>query len=483
MKVPIDMFKKETNMNTAIKNWEAAMHSALRAATIQNPYDAVNLYLKLEKASKKYLASGEMQEGDTFRVHLETGIILDISFYKEYSTVKANYPNGKSKMLIDEQDSYRKEYRELEATSLALETAKLGIGPRFSRNFFETMAKAKPGDVYVFDNDISLLCDGKLNNMLSFIQVTKNKIIPSIDEFGKQKRFSLNIDEELSIQNLYRKVKDNYTYDVKMSISSVTEARGILNKLLANKEITKELVIGPNKFVVQPSKEGKGLVYYDNKGNKISEEKILLLLSWLNVNPNKVEIKHLDPKTSVKEFTDIMFKRELDEHLAKQDFKGAVDFISGYCMKNPEVLQIDMSSYTRKDVDFEAVRFAFKYSEGEMQIKKITYEDNDFSKNPSSVRDASVEEVIEYCKQKYDDKFNYFKNITLDQIHKAFSQCSKEFFEDTVGKAIQEKMVGKSVFETKVSFADRNISSLMESSFEKNDNEKDESDSVEYDSD
>lgn len=478
MKIP-DLFKKEIKMNTGIKNWQASMHSAVRIAVNQNPYDAVNLYLKLEKASKKYLENGEMQEGDTFKVPFETGIMLDISFYKEYSTVKANYPDGKSKVLIDKRDSYKKEYLALETLSDALKSANLGIGPKYSMEFFEIMTKSRPGDVYVFDNNKTFLCTSVVNKYHSFMSVTKNCKTPHIDEFKKQEEFSIDVTNPSSIQDFFRTIKDPYTYDVKMSISSITEARGILNKLIANRDITKELVIGPNKFVAQREKDGKGLVYYDNKGDKISEEKILLLLGWLEANPNKVEIKHLDPITPMKEFTDIMFKRTLDQHLADHEFEAAIDFISGFCMNNQEILQIDMNSYVKSDTEYEATRFVFKFSDGELLIKKLTYEDNDFSKNPISIKNTTAEEVVAYCKQKYSERFNYVKNETLDQIHRDFPEWNSNFFKEMIDKYVELKMKNISVIKANVSYADKNISALMESKFEnrkqvKADNENDE---------
>jgi len=35
-----------------LKTWEYSMYAALRVAMRQNKYDSLNLYLKLEKASK-----------------------------------------------------------------------------------------------------------------------------------------------------------------------------------------------------------------------------------------------------------------------------------------------------------------------------------------------------------------------------------------------------------------------------------------------
>lgn len=451
--------KREKNMG--IKNWEETMHSALRTAINDSPYDAVNLYLKLEKASKDYLKNGDMKEGDVFRVPLETGIMLDVSFYKDHSTVIANYPNGKREYAINRNDSFNKEYRYLDAITKGLETANLGIGPKYSDEFFNLMSKAKPGDVFVFDNGVSLVCEGKMLNMLSFVEVSKNINVPYIEDFAKQNRIPLNLDDPNSIQKMYREVKDNYTNDVKMSITSVTNARGVLNKLIANKDITKEFSIGPNKFIAQKEKDGKGLVYYSN-GNKISETKMLTLLAWLDASPNKVEIKDIRPSLPSQEFSDMMFKRTLDEIMSKHEFEKGLELISGYCLNNPEVLQVDMFSYLENKLDYEAVRFAFKFEDNNLSIKKITYEDNDFNKNPIKIEKQSFEDVIDYCKAKYDDKFNYIKNNMIEEIHKEYPKWQSEFFHKILDDYIENKLKEDSVIDLNITNANKDISSFME---------------------
>jgi len=458
MKVPES--KKGRINKMEIKQWEASMFSALRAAVMQNPFDTTNLYLKLEKVSKGYLLNGQMQEGDTFRVPMETGILLDVSFYNNYSTVKANYPDGKSKMLINESDSIKKEYDELDVMSDTLKTTQLGIGPKYSKIFFDTLSKVKPGDVFVFDQGKSLLCDGRLNNMLSFTQVTKECQTPHISEFGKQNRFSLDLDNEASIQKLYREVKDNYTNDIKMSISNITNARGVLNRLLINRDITKELVIGPNRFIVQPSKEGKGLSFLDETGSQIPETQLLVLLSWLDANPNQVEIKDIRPKLPEYEFSDVLFKRQLDMYLAEGYYKRAIQFVCGYCMRHPEVLQIDFSSYLGKEENYEAVRYTFQCIDGEVSIKRLQYKDNDFDKNIISAKECSIEDVIAYCENKYDHKFTYVKNQTLEEIHKEFPKWGGKLFTKIVDLYVESKLSQSPILKADVSYADQDASSL-----------------------
>lgn len=467
MKIPVYTNVKERKINMGIKNWQASMFSAMRVAMFQNRFDLLNLYLKLEKASKKYLETGEMQEGDSFRVPLEVGTILNIEFYKNYSTVIAEHPDNTKEIAISEKDSYKKEYRYLDAFSTALRLQGLGIGPKRPEEFMKTIKNAKVGDVFVFDHGKSLLCTTVFKQHRNFVETCGMCNIPSVDEFKKQKEYSVDTTNMLSLQELYRDVKDPYSCNIKMSITSITEARGILNSLLRNRDITKELTIGPNRFIIQPSKEGKGLIYYDQTGKQISEEKILLLLSWLEANPNKIEVKDIRPQTPMTEIDNIMFKQTVDEYMSKHEFEAAVKYIACQCMESPEVLQVDMKSYVRNDLDYEAVSFCFKCEDEKITIKKLTYEDNDFSKSPSAIENASMEDVVRYCEKKYDERFTYVKSSFVEDVCKEFPQWESEKVDKFSNNYVEKVMKDLSIIDMNFKHADSNISSIMGIDFEK----------------
>lgn len=450
----------------SFKNWQASMWSAVRTAERESHYDLLNLYLKLEKKSKSLLANGEMSEGDLFCVPLETGQTMKIRFYKDYSTVDMQQPNGLVDNAISKQDSYRKEYRYLLATSRALEASHYGIGAKASKEFHQVMSEAKVGDVFVFDRGQSYVCAGIFDKYKDFRKTCGVSNKPNVKCIAEADHFSVDVTNELSIQEAFREVKDPYTNDIKMKITSLTDARGILNSLLADIETTKEIDLGPNKIVAQKNREGKGLVYFDSTGKQIPEEKVLLTLAWLEARPNEITVNRIGPEFPVDEFDTIISKRTIDSLMAKHAYREAVDYIQGLCLKNGS-MELDMNSYVKNGESYEAVSYVFKKTENnDVKISKVTYVDNDFDKNIKSIKPISVNEIVTYCQQKYDENFVYIKNQILEECFEKFPDWQSDMYKELVEKLAKEKTDKVSIFDTKINHVKDDISALARIDFD-----------------
>lgn len=450
----------------SFKNWQASMWSAVRTAERESHYDLLNLYLKLEKKSKSLLASGEMNEGDLFCVPLETGQMMKIRFYKDYSTVDMQQPNGLVDNAISRQDSYRKEYRYLLATSRALEASHYGIGAKASKEFYQVMSEAKVGDVFVFDRGQSYVCAGIFDKYKDFRKTCGISNKPNINCIAEADHFSVDVTNALSIQEAFREVKDPYTNDIKMKITSLTDARGVLNSLLADIETTKEINLGPNKIVAQKNREGKGLVYFDSTGKQIPEEKVLLTLAWLEARPNEITVDRIGPEFPVDEFETILSKRTIDEFMAKHAYREAVDYIQGLCLKNGS-MELDMNSYVKNGESYEAVSYVFKKTEdNNVKISKVTYVDNDFDKNIKSIEPTSINEIVTYCQQKYDENFVYIKNQILEECFEKFPDWQSDMYKELVEKLAKEKTDKMNIFDTKIDHVKEDVSVLARIDFE-----------------
>lgn len=468
----------------SFSNWQASMWSAVRTAERESHYDLLNLYLKLEKKSKSLLASGEMNEGDLFCVPLETGQMMKIRFYKDYSTVDMQQPNGLVDNAISRQDSYRKEYRYLLATSRALEASHYGIGAKASKEFYQVMSEAKVGDVFVFDRGQSYVCAGIFDKYKDFRKTCGISNKPNIKCIDEADHFSVDVTNELSIQEAFREVKDPYTNDIKMKITSLTDARGILNSLLADIETTKEINLGPNKIVAQKNRERKehfyvdsagkhsvvaqkenGLVYFDSTGKQIPEEKVLLTLAWLEARPNEITVNRIGPEFPVDEFETILSKRTIDEFMADKEYGKAVDYIEGLCLNNG-MLELDMSSYIKDNESYEAVSFVFKLnSDNHVSISKVTYTDNDFDKNVKAIEEVSAKDVVSYCEQKYDEKFVYIKNQIIEDCFERFPDWKGDLYDTVVERLAKERVDSSRLFDVHLDYAKSNIQALAKIDF------------------
>lgn len=433
-------YKKKEDIN--MKNWEYTMHAAVRRAIRNKRDDVVNLYLQLEKASKPLLAFGEMQEGDIFKVPLEDGTIMDISFYKEYSTVDVTNLDGKKINAITKADSYKKEYRFLEGLSFTLNNVGLGIGPHYPKEFEDILVNLRPGDILRFDNNKAYVCSASTGATVGFVRISNGDKTPNIKDIHTYETTGVVKGIPIEIQKFYRSVRDEYTDDTKFKVTSITSVRELLNFLIANRSDSKELTIGPNKFFVKPAKDGKGLSYYDNSGNLVSEERMLFLLGWLKASPNTVNVNRFSNFSSENEFKDVECKRNFERMMGENHFKDAFSFLSGYLTANEDSVQIDMSSYVQEGLDFEAVSYILKSKNGELSIKKLSYIDNDFTKEVSKVQDVSLEDVIIYCNDKYNKEYTLVKNNVINKYLSSYIEKSAiEFMGSTFKTSINA--VGK----------------------------------------
>ena len=237
-----------------MKNWEFSFVSAMRVAMRQDKYDVLNLYLKLEKASKKHLTSGEMKEGDSFIVPLENGSMLKQYFYYEYSILTLTRPNKKETTVISKEASVKKEYEYLLGYTHALEDSLLGIGPRYNAKFVHTLREVKPGQVLVFDNGRSYVCQYNKDDVLRLVITSDTITIPYLAEFKNSESFSINLTDEIGIQKFYAQVRDMYNDDVRCRVTTTYQAQELLNKYIAGLDKqTKLLQLGPNQIRMKKS--------------------------------------------------------------------------------------------------------------------------------------------------------------------------------------------------------------------------------------
>lgn len=468
MTVPVDI--KKVNSKLKMKNWEYQMHSAVRVSFIENKVDILNLYLNLEKMAKPFLENNEMEEGSSFRVPLSDGSDFIATFYKNYTLADVIYSDGSKQSLVSKKDAYMEDYSKMDLVSSMLRQSDLGIGLQVPEEFRNFLKECKSGDVVHFDSNLAYVCEytiGSGDNLtLSFRRISNNKS-PSLNEIDSYESVPVVYKSNISVQNFYDKIKDAYTDDMKYGLSTINDARALLNKLVSNIDVAKEISIGSNRFLVKKSTSDKNLVYYDSKGNLLPENKILYYLGWLKSSPNNVKIKRLEKPTAKMDFEDRQIKREFEDLMYNsKDYQTALNKLFAYCEANDGLLKIDMSSYVQNEVDFEAVTFTIKSENGNLSIKKLYYEDNDFNKNVVKIVNSSETELLQYCKQKYNENFKLIKSKFAEQVKKDHPEWNNfnlldDYFNKKAIKEIENSNIGEINLDNDVSdvyaFMDSNI--------------------------
>lgn len=423
----------------SLKPWEFHLTSAMRTAMYANKFDIVNLYIKLEQTAKEYLESGEMKEGDSFKIPLENGAMLTQSFYKGYSTLTLKRPNNKIREVISKDDLYKKEYTFLIGYSEALEDSELGIGARFTEKIKNALSEIKVGQVITFENGRSYVCRCTNGKDIGLTQVSNLTKIPDMSEFEETKEDMVHIQSDLSLQHFYAQVRDDYNDDVRGRFSMSYKTQEIYNQIYAGIGNKLKLVqLGPNVFRVKKALLSRELRWYDNNGKLIPNEKIKSIIGWLNTAPVIMDFKR-DEQTYKQEFDDNLLKGEVNQLLSNKEYENAGKMIMAYCEKEKETLSINISSYIDKNDDYQAVSFVFSYNNGKCNISKLTYDDNNYLSDPSYIEESSLEEFIEFCHLKYDENFLYIENDIKSQLLEQYPQYKNDFAKDLMNKFAIEK--------------------------------------------
>ena len=95
-----------------------------------------------------------------------------------------------------------------------------------------------------------------------------------------------------------------------------------------------------------------------------------------------------------------------------------------------------------------------------------------FSKNPSTIENASLEDVIHYCEKKYDEKFTYVKSSFVEDVCKEFPQWESEKVDRFSNNYVEKVMKDLSIIDMNFKHVDSNISSIMGIDFEKTKNKE-----------
>lgn len=442
-----------------MQTWEYSMTSAMRVAMKQNKFNILNLYIKLEKASKKYLESGEMKNGDVFFIPLEDGAFLEQKFYDKYSTLSLINPDKTAIMVISEQDSITQEYRYLLGYSQALKNSGLGIGARYPEKLPQILKEIKIGQVLVFDNGRSFVCEKNENGFLQLVRTSDTTNIPHISAFKDSERISVLLYDNISLQHFYAQVRDDYNDDVRFRITTTYKAQEILNQCLAGLDKnTKLLKIGPNEIRVKRNFLSKELSFYNKNGTKVPEESIKLMLGWLDAAPVITEFKRKN-HTAETEFNDNMIRSDFDTLFSLEGYEEAYTLIAGYCKQNEKDLSINFNSY----IDGEAVSFIFKYENDVCHIYKANFANNNYNSEPTSIKEVSDKEFIAFCEVKYNETFIRVHNDIKNEILQTYPQYHGEFLDKVINNLTEKKIKEEKLFSPEITPIREDLSTLIES--------------------
>ena len=396
------------------------------------------LYIELGRIAQRYIDNGDMWPDEKYDVPLEDGSTLRIQFSDTYPSLTAIDSNGNSKLLVSKADSANKEYRALDLYTFG--KGAVGIGHKFPEELRKMIYKElKPGRILSFDgidreHQFSIVCT-KVENGVRYVQPIHLGEFEHISAKGfmnKEEKPLYMFDSEL--QAFYNNVKTRVGNVIPRHEDIDCFAQGQINSLISKIKPGKTEVLqyGNERLRVQRSLFGNKLSWYDKNGEKITEDAAKVFIAWCHNAPVITEVTSVN-KTLQDNIKTFDFYKEYEQCLISKDYAGAAKIAKDFCIENNKDFAINVSTYETEAEKATATTFCFKAVDGNCEIYKVSYTDNDFSKEISSLKRVDINSFAALCMNKYD---NIVNAIYLERQNEYSRQMEKSHLTSDVKETI-----------------------------------------------
>lgn len=406
------------------------------------------LYIELGHVADSYIKNGDMWPDEQYDIPLEDGSILRIQFSETYPSLTAIDPQGNEKLLVSKEDSAKKEYSALDFYTFG--KGAVGIGHKFPEELREMIYKElKPGRIISFDgidkhHQFSIVCT-RIENGVRYVKPIHlgNFDHISAKSFMQAEEKPLYMfDTEL--QAFYNQVKTRVGNIIPRHEDIDCFAQSQINALLSKIKPGKTAILqyGNERLRVQKSLFGNKLSWFDKNGERITEEAAKVFIAWCHNSPVITEVTS-ENKTLENEIRTYDFYSEYEKYLLEKDYASAAKIARDFCVKNNKDFAINISTYETEAEKTTATTFCFKSVNGNCEIYKITYEDNDFSKDITSLKRVDINEFASLCRNKYNNIVNAIYIEHQNQYYKQMekSQLQNDLKENIVNNAAYNSTV------------------------------------------
>lgn len=282
------------------------------------------------------------------------------------------------------------------------------IGHKFPEDLRQMIYKElKPGRIISFDgidrdHQFSIVCT-KVENGVRYVKpiyLGDFEHISAKDFMNKEEKPLYMFDSEL--QNFYNQVKTRVGNVIPRHEEIDCFAQGQINKLLSKIKPGKTEVLqyGNERLRVQKSLFGNKLSWYDKNGEKITEDAARVFIAWCHNAPVITEVTSKN-KTSQNDMKIFDFYVEYEKCLLAKDYVGAAKVAKDFCIENNKDFAINVSTYETETEKAIATTFCFKAVNGNCEVYKVSYTDNDFLKEITSLKWVELSDFTDLCRNKY----------------------------------------------------------------------------------
>lgn len=388
--------------------------------------EAVILAEKLEK-------NGDLKMGKdaVCLIPMENGDYVRFTFDRDFVRAeKIDVKTGKTTDLVTPTINKNKSvnYELMLEYTEKLKESGFGIGPRFEEELRKVLSDAKVGEILIADNGRGFVVTDKNDKagQISLLQMSGKGIVPTIENFNRQRTNVISIKNDLSVQTFYRALRDKYDDHVSGRITDTKSVNELYEKIERRiSDYAGEISLGPNKFKV--IKGETGLIWFDEKGTKYNEQIIKPMLAWLSNAPVDVTYTNAD-KSENAVISDMNERAELIDAFSKGNLALGLARAEEYCRSNNKSVSFSLKTYIPGDNgDYKGVGISCGVENGDFKITLIEYENNDISADPVKFSIISKNEFFKLCSEKYErDNLIYIENETRRTILQMYADKVSE---------------------------------------------------------
>lgn len=355
----------------------------------------------------------DILDGYTFIAPVENGGILKLTIDNKSILVSQISPDMQTSMLVNSIQFKRNDLIGLKNYANSLKANKMGLGFPYPNAFKNMFKGLRPNEIVTFDNGLSFLCTENEENIITLRKLCGNiSNSPLSGLLTMSSKFDLGYSSR-EIQNLYCKTRTAFSDSVSGRIASSAEAVNDIKKFeeSVEKNSEKRIDLGPLAFIfkkplLSPPK------WYTDDNQPVSSDLLLNVYSWMITAP---VISDYKSTTLANECDNNLFNELLETYFAQGKFKEICAKLASYITYTQGDLSVSFKSYCRHDNDYIAVGYLFELfgcdsSDMSIIVKRLSFEDNDISKNIISSKRVQPEEFISFCKEKFNSDYFVIQN-------------------------------------------------------------------------
>lgn len=305
---------------------------------------------------------------------------------------------------------------------------KIPLVPKPNKEFVDYFVNAGIGDILNLNNTCSVVCTESSDYHKRFKRLFDGSLSNvTINSFKSSEEFLVNTSDVKDIWYLY-----NMAYDYRINAAPIRPYKD--NGLYTCTDIeletpvnsSRKITIGPltlivtkNKTTDESKKTKEQYLWYDSAGNKIDRNLAGIIFGWAKNTIMKFDIKEWATTNPVEGFewrqssdTEYQsFYYKIRDYIITKNFSKMLEEIYHFSKETNNAKTLTFHALVDDNShNFISTTYAFKSTDEKKEIFRLTYEDNDFTKDVIKVESISEEEFLTICQQFYDQNTNIVKN-------------------------------------------------------------------------